>query len=99
MGKRVPTAGPCHRLRKRERLLVAHAADEDSHQERRHLVVRHLSRGVALDDPLDDVFRQLSAAFLRFYCVEDRTSGGQNSLPTPNLPLTSIAPSIVMAAC
>src|SRR3712207_9369495 len=66
-----------HGPRQGERLLVAHAPDEDRHKERGHLVVGYLAHRVAFDYGADGLLGELAAELLGLYGVEHRVSGVQ----------------------
>ncbi len=66
-------AGVEHRARERGRLLGVQAADERGHQERRHLVVRHVAGGVGIHERADVVGVEALAVALG----GDESDGGE----------------------
>src|SRR5918997_1529651 len=81
-GERVGLAALGHAARQGERLRVRHAPDQDSHQERGHLVVGHRARGKAGHHVADDALRELPAPLLGLYGIEHDAHGG-SPLPGP----------------
>src|SRR6185503_11540234 len=88
-------AGADHARGQRRRLFRIHAAPDDRHEEGRHLVVRYLAPGVALDEVVDLLGGELSTVALSLDELDD---ADQSLATTPLITVPRRAPALFATA-